>query len=60
MSAADAKFAGEAEGSAAGFSLSAAGDVDADGYGDILVGASGKDGDRPENGSAYLILGIGL
>ena len=46
--------------SSTSFSLSAAGDVDADGYGDILVGASGKDGDRPENGSAYLILGIGL
>jgi len=59
LSAADAKFAGETPaGSWAGEAVAPAGDIDADGYDDFLVGAhrwSGLD----DAGAAYLLLGAG-
>ena len=56
LATADAKWVGEAAGDYAGGSVAAAGDVDDDGYHDILVGAAGSD-DEFEGGAAYLILG---
>jgi hypothetical protein len=54
LSAADAKYTGEDQGDEAGWSVSAAGDVDGDGFGDLLVGAYG---DEDGAGAAYLVLG---
>ena len=52
---ADMKVTGEDGYLAAGTALSGAGDVDGDGYADMLVGAS----DRIERGITYLVLGPG-
>lgn len=52
-----AQFTGEAAGDSAGFSVAGAGDIDGDGYADILVGAHGNGG---ATGAAYLILGDGI
>ncbi|MFA6028064.1 MAG: integrin alpha [Patescibacteria group bacterium] len=49
----DAKFTGEAEGDEAGVSVSSAGDVNNDGYDDILIGADSNNA----IGAAYLIYG---
>jgi len=54
LSEADARLAGEAEDDHAGVSVSGAGDVNGDGYADILVGAYGFDGG---GGAAYLVFG---
>lgn len=51
---ADATLVGEESGDAAGFALTGAGDLDQDGYGDVLVGAPGTGEDR---GFAYLLYG---
>jgi hypothetical protein len=40
-----------------GSSVSSAGDVNGDGYGDVIVGALGYDGARNNQGAAYLFLG---
>jgi hypothetical protein len=55
MSTASHIYEGEAAGDYAGDALGAAGDVDADGYDDLLVGAQGAG----TAGAAYLILGAG-
>jgi hypothetical protein len=54
---ADAKLVGEAELDEAGVCVSGAGDVDADGHDDVLVGAWGNDDGGPFAGAAYLMLG---
>ena len=57
LSASDASFIGENAEDRSGCSLAGAGDVNGDGYDDILIGASGN-GDGGENaGQTYLILG---
>jgi hypothetical protein len=53
LSLADARFLGAAEEDAAGFYVAGAGDVDADGFHDILVAAPGHD----PSGIAYLVRG---
>jgi uncharacterized integral membrane protein len=40
-----------------GISVSSAGDVDNDGYGDVIVGAYQYDNGEPDEGSAYVYLG---
>ncbi len=54
---ADAKYIGEAASDAAGYDVSGAGDVDADGFDDVLVGALGQDTGGSSAGAAYLVLG---
>ena len=54
---ADAKLAGEASGDFAGTSVSSAGDVDADGLDDILVGSISHGTGGVDAGAAYLVLG---
>jgi hypothetical protein len=56
MSRADAKLVGK-EGDGAGESISGAGDVNADGHDDVLVGAPGNDNGGYLAGAAYLVLG---
>lgn len=60
LSAADAQFTGETAGDNAGDSVSAAGDVDSDGFADLLVGAYNHDDGGTNAGAAYLIFGSGL
>ena len=58
LSTADVKWTGEAERDEAGLSVAGAGDVDGDGYADLLVGAPKADGDSvSDSGAAYLLLG---
>ena len=54
LSMADAKLVGERGYDSAGGSVSGAGDVNADGHDDLLVGAPG---DKNAAGAAYLVLG---
>ncbi len=58
-SLADAELRGESDnvGGSAGSSVSRAGDVDADGHDDLLVGAPGNDEGAAFAGAAYLVLG---
>ena len=60
LSAADARYAGEGGGDYAGNSVAGAGDVDGDGYADVLVGAPYGDIGVTDSGAAYLVLGGGL
>lgn len=54
----DASFTGEAMGDSAGYALSSAGDQDADGYDDFLIGAPTAETPASANGGiAYLIFG---
>jgi hypothetical protein len=57
VSMADAKVLGEAVMDQAGRSLSSAGDVNGDGYGDLVVGVSLHDASGTSAGAAYLMLG---
>ena len=53
----DASFIGEDAGDYAGYSLAGAGDVNGDGYDDILIGAFYDDDGGSNAGQTYLILG---
>jgi hypothetical protein len=57
---AEASFQGTAAGDNAGFSVAGAGDTNADGYLDLLVGAPYADLIDPDDGGAYLLLGSPL
>lgn len=57
LSAADATFSGEAIGDFAGHAVSAAGDLNNDGYRDMLVGAYAESTTASYSGAAYVILG---
>jgi hypothetical protein len=56
LSLADHSFVGENVYDSAGASVSSAGDVDGDGFDDLLVGAEGVDSGGVSAGSAYLLL----
>lgn len=55
---ADVRFLGEGAEDGA-YAVAAAGDVDADGLGDVVVGAAGNDAGGDQAGAAYLLLGGG-
>ncbi len=57
LSSADVRLIGETAPSRAGFDIAGAGDVDADGYADVLVGAPEEDTGGGAAGRAYLLLG---
>ncbi len=59
-SEADATFIGEEASDGAGRSVAGAGDVNADGYDDIFVGAEDNDAGGSDAGAAYLLYGGGL
>jgi hypothetical protein len=54
---ADVLFSGDTAADYAGYAVSAAGDFDGDGIGDVLVGAYGDDAGASNAGTAYLLLG---
>jgi hypothetical protein len=55
---AGAHFSGEAPNDLAGMSMAGVGDVNGDGFGDLLIGAPSNDsGTLNDNGAAYLVLG---
>ncbi|MDP2310138.1 MAG: integrin alpha, partial [Pseudomonadota bacterium] len=54
------QYTGEAAGDGAGSCVSGAGDVNGDGYDDMLVGAYGNDDAASDGGAAYLLLSPGL
>ena len=57
LSRADAKLVGEAPFDHAGWSVASAGDLNRDGFDDILVGAYGSDWAGDGAGSVYVVLG---
>jgi hypothetical protein len=57
LSKADASFRGENDEDKSGLIVRGAGDVNGDGYGDILIGASDNDEGAKNAGQVYLILG---
>ncbi len=57
LSAADAEMIGVAAGDYVGQSVSAAGDLDQDGYDDVLVSAHRNDQGGTDTGAAYLLYG---
>ncbi len=58
LSNADASFIGEEANDQSGFSVAGAGDVNGDGYDDILIGAPGNDESIAEAGQTYVIFGM--
>jgi hypothetical protein len=57
LSNADASFWGQGSGDSSGCSVAGAGDVNGDGYDDILIGARANDDWGSYSGQTYLILG---
>ena len=57
LSTADAKLTGEAASDKAGYAVAGGGDVDGDGYADVLVGAIGEGTGGSTAGASYLVLG---
>jgi hypothetical protein len=55
----DQVFLPEAAGAALGVSLASAGDLDGDGFGDLILGAYGAAGVTDAAGAAYVVLGGG-
>ena len=51
------RWYGETAGDLVGFSVAGPGDVDGDGYADVLVGLPGNDDNGPSAGAAWLALG---
>ncbi|SEQ52200.1 FG-GAP repeat protein [Nitrosomonas ureae] len=48
---------GEAERDSSGWSVSGAGDVNGDGFGDVIIGARGADSNGNYSGSSYVVFG---
>jgi hypothetical protein len=57
LSLADATFHGENPADESGHSVASAGDIDGDGFDDLLIGAWGSDNNGLSSGTTYLMLG---
>ncbi|NKI34839.1 DUF11 domain-containing protein, partial [Wenzhouxiangella sp. XN79A] len=53
-------FIGEAEADFAGRSVSAAGDINGDGIGDLIIGADGADSSGEDSGRSYVVFGASI
>jgi hypothetical protein len=51
------EISGESNGDASGFSVSSAGDVNGDGFDDLIIGASGADPNGKYSGASYVVFG---
>ncbi|MFN0193082.1 MAG: beta strand repeat-containing protein [Aestuariivirga sp.] len=51
------QISGEAEGDYSGVSVAAAGDVNGDGFADLLIGATGTDPNGSQSGASYVVFG---
>ncbi len=51
------KLSGSAVADVAGISVASAGDVNGDGYADLIVGAAGADSNGADSGAAYVVFG---
>ncbi len=51
------RLSGFAKGDYAGFSVGSAGDINGDGYADVVVGAMGADDNGASSGAAYVVFG---
>src|SRR5260221_3796137 len=51
------KISGEVAGDYSGVSVSAAGDVNGDGFADLLIGATGADPNGTSSGASYVVFG---
>ena len=60
LAGAEYAFVGENEDDYAGISISGSGDVDGDGFNDVLIGADGNDDGGADAGKAYLMLSSSL
>ncbi len=56
---ADARFIGEEAGDGAGYSVAGVGDIDGDGFDDLLIGARYNDDGGTNAGAAYVVYGVG-
>lgn len=52
-------ISGAGQSDEAGYSVSGAGDVNGDGFADIVIGAPQADGDGNDSGAAYIVFGAG-
>jgi FG-GAP repeat/Cep192 domain 4/Putative metal-binding motif len=57
LTTADVRILGESESDRAGMSVSSGGDVDGDGFDDLLIGAPGRDSNGEDAGTVYLLHG---
>ncbi len=57
LSVADARLAGQVAGDLAGTAVASAGDLNDDGYTDLLIGAPGHDVGATDGGAVYVVLG---
>jgi hypothetical protein len=57
LSQADTRIVSEQSGARLGTAVGSAGDVNGDGYGDVIVGAGGWDGGQANEGAAFIYLG---
>ena len=57
LSGADGKLIGDDSGDMAGGAMASGGDIDQDGYGDLIVGAAGRSSAGSDTGAVYIMLG---
>ena len=57
---ADFRFDGDTAGDTLGYAAGGSGDLNADGYDDVAIGAPGDDDTYTSSGAVFLLYGVGL